>query len=57
MSYPGRPPLVQGLPMPPTMPTGMAYMPMTGPPPPLMGPVMPLQPVSLIFIYLFLHAQ
>lgn len=40
MSYPGpgRPPIVQGLPM--------AYMQMTGPPPPLMPAVMPLQHVS-----------
>lgn len=42
MSYPGRPPIVQGLPMAP----GMAYMSMTGPPPPLMPTVMPLQHVS-----------
>lgn len=35
MSYPGRPPLVQG--MPPM------YMPMSGPPPPLMPAVMPIQ--------------
>lgn len=41
MSYPGRPPIVQGLPMA----TGMAYMPMTGPPPPLMAPVMSMQHV------------
>ncbi|XP_017770263.1 PREDICTED: RNA-binding protein 25 isoform X2 [Nicrophorus vespilloides] len=39
MSYPGRPPLVQGLPMP----SGMAYMQMSGPPPPLMPAVMPIQ--------------
>lgn len=38
MSYPGRPPIMQGLPM--------AYMPMTGPAPPLMPAVMPLQHVS-----------
>ncbi|KAK9881569.1 hypothetical protein WA026_016444 [Henosepilachna vigintioctopunctata] len=35
MSYPGRPPIMQGLPM--------AYMPMTGPAPPLMPAVMPIQ--------------
>lgn len=46
MSYPGRPPIVQGLPMP----TGMAYMPMTGPPPPLMPAVMSMQHVSYVYI-------
>lgn len=38
MSYPGRPPIMQGLPMP--------YMPMGGPAPPLIPAVMPLQHVS-----------
>ena len=50
MSYPGRPPIVQGLPMPPAM----AYMPMPGPPPPMMPAVMPLQHVS-ITSFLFLN--
>lgn len=46
MSYPGpgRPPMVQGLPM--------AYMQMTGPPPPLMPAVMPLQHVRYKY-YIF----
>lgn len=46
MSYPGRPPIVQGLAMPP----GMAYMPMPGPPQPLMPAVMPIQHVCYINI-------
>lgn len=47
MSYPGRPPIVQGLAMAP----GMAYMPMPGPPQPLMPAVMPIQHVSYVGIF------
>lgn len=42
MSYPGRPPIMQGLPM--------AYMPMGAPPPQLMPAVMPIQHVSVIIL-------
>jgi len=39
MSYPGRPPMVPGIPMPPGM--GMPYMPLGGPPP-MIPAVMPM---------------
>lgn len=42
MSYPGRPPIMQGLPM--------AYMPMGAPPPQMMPAVMPIQHVSNCFV-------
>lgn len=46
MSYPGRPPIVPGI----TVPPGMAYIPMTGPPP-LMPQVMPMQHVSYMCFF------
>lgn len=45
MSYPGRPPIMQGLPM---------YMPMGAPAPPLMPAVMPLQHVSEMWPFYFI---
>lgn len=49
MSYPGRPPIMQGLPM--------AYMPMGAPPPQLMPAVMPLQHVSDYLVVLALNLK